>query len=205
MEPTKVQAEPANRLFLMKDCHDVQMGFTEAQAGVCEAVNGGGGNSQSNNKNNNAAGANNINGLQVETPSSNNVSSSPGQCDQTLWDHVYNPARLQIVDRCKIVTGTIESIRIESDGDFHIRLKVDPQFASMINSANVNGQFGDLVLEPICENPVTQPDAIAACANFHQNMDIPPIGTHVTVTGSYVHDLEHGGWSEIHPVTSVKP
>jgi hypothetical protein len=75
----------------------------------------------------------------------------------------------------------------------------------MINSANVNGQFGDLVLEPICQNPVTQPDAIAACQNFHQNLNIPPVGTHAMVTGSYVHDLDHGGWSEIHPVTSIKP
>src|SRR6266487_2939215 len=71
-------------------------GFHRSPSGSCEAVNGGGGNSQSNNKNNNAAGANNFNGVQIETPSSNNVSSSPGQCDQTLWDHVYNPARLQI-------------------------------------------------------------------------------------------------------------
>ena len=83
-----------------------------------EAVNGGGGNSQSNNKNNNAAGANNINGLQVETPSSNNVSSSPGQCDQTLWDDVYNPARLQIVDRCKIVTGTIGASELKATVTF---------------------------------------------------------------------------------------
>jgi hypothetical protein len=63
----------------------------------------------------------------------------PGQCDQTLWNHVYNPARLQIVDQCKTVSGTIDSIRVEPDGDFHIRLRVDPQFASMINSANING------------------------------------------------------------------
>jgi hypothetical protein len=49
----------------------------------------------------------------------------------------------------------IESIRVENDGDFHIRLMVDSEFASMINTANVNGQFGDLVLEPICQNPVT--------------------------------------------------
>jgi len=178
-------------------------GTHKSPSGSCEAVIGGGGSSQSNNKNNNAAGADNINGLQVEAPSSNNVSSSPGQCDEALWNHVYNPTRLQIVDRCKTVTGSIESIRVEQDGDFHIRLRVDPQFAGMINTANVNGQFGDLVLEPICENPVTQPDAIRACANFHQNINIPPVGTHVTVAGSYVHDLEHGGWAEIHPVTAI--
>jgi hypothetical protein len=176
-------------------------GFHRSPSGICEAVNGNG-NSNGNpetNHNNNVAGSHSV----VKMPSSNNASSSPGQCDQALWNHVYNPARLQIVDQCKTVSGTIDSIRVEPDGDFHIRLRVDPQFASMINSANVSDQFGDLVLEPICQNPVTQPDAVAACANFHQSMNIPGVGTHVTVTGSYVHDLEHGGWAEIHPVSSI--
>jgi hypothetical protein len=137
-------------------------------------------------------------------PSPSNVASSPGQCDPSLWNHVYHPARLHVVDSCKTVSGIIESIRVEKDGDFHIRLKVDPQFSSLINSANVNGQFGALVLEPICQNPVTQPDAIAACENFnHQNISVPPVGTHVTVKGSYVLDEEHSGWAEIHPVTSI--
>ena len=171
-------------------------GFHRSPSGNCEAVNGNS-NSETNH-NNNAAGSNII-----ETPSYNNTSSLPGQCDQTLWNHVYNPERLQIVDQCKTVSGSIESIKVENDGDFHIRLRVDPQFASITNSANVNGQFGDLVLEPICQNPVTQPDAVAACTNFHQNINIPPVGTHVSVTGSYVLDQDHGGWAEIHPVTSI--
>jgi hypothetical protein len=174
-------------------------GFHRSPSAICEAVNGN--SNPETNHINNAAGSNS---KVVETPSSYSTSSLAGQCDQTLWNHVYSPARLQIVDQCKTVSGTIESVSVEQDGDFHIRLRVDPQFASMIKSANVNGQFGDLVLEPICENPVTQPDAIAACANFHQNINIPQVGTHVTVTGSYVHDLGHGGWAEIHPVTSIK-
>jgi len=182
-------------------------GYHRSPSGICEAVNGNS-NSQSNNNiiadnNNNQNNNGNTNGIVVEKPPSNNTSSSSGQCDQTLWNHVYNPARLQVVEPCKTVTGIIESIRVENDGDFHITLKVDPQFAGMINSANVDGQFGDLVVEPICQNPVTQQDAISACANFHQKINIPGIGTHVNVTGSYVLDEGHGGWAEVHPVTSI--
>jgi hypothetical protein len=60
----------------------------------------------------------------------------------------------------------------------------------MINSANIKNQFGDLVVEPICVNPVTQPSAISACQDFHQNIEIPPVGTHIELTGSYVLDKE---------------
>ncbi len=121
----------------------------------------------------------------------------------SLWQHVYNPERLQIIEPCKTVSGTIQDIRIEADGDYHILVNLDPQFAYMINSANVMGEHGDLVVEPICINPITQQDAIAACDNFSQNITIPDIGSHVNITGSYVHDLDHNSWSEIHPVTSI--
>jgi hypothetical protein len=110
---------------------------------------------------------------------------------------------LQIIDNCVTVSGVIELRRIEPDGDYHIRLKLDPQFSSLINSANINDQAGDLVVEPICVNPVTQADAISACQNFRQNIEVPPVGTHVEITGSYVLDKQHGRWAEIHPVTSI--
>ena len=42
-----------------------------------------------------------------------------------------------------------------------------------------------------------------ACQDFHQNIEVPPVGTHVELTGSYVLDKEHGNWAEIHPVTSI--
>jgi hypothetical protein len=135
--------------------------------------------------------------------SSSSAPTSSDQCDQSLWDHVYNPSRLQVVDYCRSVSGTIESIRTERDGDSHIRVKLDPDFSDMINSANIKNQFGDLVVEPICVNPVTQPSAISACQDFHQNIEVSPVGTHVELTGSYVLDKEHGNWAEIHPVTSI--
>ena len=127
-----------------------------------------------------------------------------GKCDKSLWNHVYHPERLQIIDTCKSVLGTIESKKSEADGDFHIRLKLDPQFSNLINSANVNGQRGDLVVEPICQHTITESiSAAVACSNFHQNINIPEVGSHVNVTGSYVLDKEHNGWAEIHPVTSI--
>jgi hypothetical protein len=130
--------------------------------------------------------------------------STPGKCDESLWDHVYNPSRLQVVDSCITIAGTIDSIRAEKDGDLHIRLSVDSQYSLLINQANKDNQFGDLVLEPICVREVTQASAIAACQNFRQVIDIPPVGTHVKVTGSYVLDREHNGWAEIHPITSIE-
>ena len=125
------------------------------------------------------------------------------QCDQSLWNHVYNPKRLQIVDPCKTVSGVIEAIRVEKDGDYHVLLKLDKEYQNIVNSANIKDQKGDLVLEPICQNPVVQQDAIFACQNFIGTVKVPPVGTHVRVTGTYVLDHEHGGWAEIHPVTRI--
>ena len=45
--------------------------------------------------------------------------------------------------------------------------------------------------------------AISACQNFHQGIDIPPVGSHIQVTGSYVLDKEHSEWAEIHPITTI--
>jgi hypothetical protein len=130
------------------------------------------------------------------------MSHSSNTCDQSIWYHIYHPSRLQVNDPCLTVTGVIKSIKQERDGDLHVRVQLDPEFTNLLNDGNVAGQFGNLVVEPICQGPVTQPDAMAACQNFHQDISVPPVGTHVTVTGAYVLDLQHG-WMEIHPVTSI--
>ncbi|MBI3495020.1 hypothetical protein HY065_00115, partial [Candidatus Berkelbacteria bacterium] len=114
------------------------------------------------------------------------------------------PFRLRVLDNCKEVTGTIESIKEEKDGDLHIRLKLDPSYAKVINQANVKAQKGDLVLEPVCVGKVTQDDAKEACQHFHSTVTVPAVGSHVSVKGSYVLDLMHGGWAEIHPVSSFE-
>src|SRR5689334_8153345 len=50
--------------------------------------------------------------------------------------HVYSPDRLRILQPCITVTGRIDFIRHEKDGDYHIGLKLDPQFAGLANSCN---------------------------------------------------------------------
>lgn len=122
-------------------------------------------------------------------------------CDASLWQHVYHPQRLHVLDACRTVEGTIRSLREEADGDIHIRL--DAGDRSLLNSTNLSRQHGDLVVEPMCMHAVTQADAMAACRDFTQNLAVPAVGDRVRVTGAYVTDLEHG-WNEIHPVTSLK-
>jgi hypothetical protein len=188
-------------------------GSHRSPSGICEQVgtsDNSGGSSSSSTDNAGTEGPTTYNNslpppliVNDSTSTTGSESTTAGQCDQSLWDHVYNPQRLQVVEQCKTVSGVIESKRVEADGDYHIRLKLDAQFADLVNQANVNGQFGDLVVEPICMNPVKQLDAISACQNFRQDIAIPPVGSHVQVTGSYVLDKEHGSWAEIHPVTSI--
>lgn len=134
-------------------------------------------------------------------------------CDASLWAHVYHGRfpnaedRLEIINSCLTVSGVIVKARPEKDGDWHIQLEVDPEYRALLNQANMNKQYGHLVLEPICSRRVSQRDTIdeGVCDGFSQTIftrDL--IGKRVTATGAYVIDREHG-WMELHPVTSIVP
>lgn len=125
------------------------------------------------------------------------------ECNAQLWEHVYRKARLHIVEGCIVVTGTIRHIKREADGDDHIQLAVDPEFSKLLNERNKTAQGDTLILEPICQGPVTQEDAEATCHDFHSPVDIPRAGAKVRVVGSYVLDTQEG-WMEIHPVSSIE-
>jgi hypothetical protein len=117
--------------------------------------------------------------------------------------HVYHPDRLQVKERCKVVTGIIDSVRSERDGDYHIRLHLDPGQGELTNAKNNERQEGDLVVEPICEHPVTQEDAIKSCDGFSGGVPRPRKGMHVRVIGPLVLDTQHG-WNEIHPAVLIE-
>ena len=134
-------------------------------------------------------------------------------CDMSLWAHVYRGRfssaedRLQIINPCLSVTGTVINARAEADGDWHVRLDVDSQYRSLLNQANLEEQQGYLVLEPMCSNYVSQKDTIeeGVCGGFSQQLfDTELVGQRVTATGAYVIDMQHG-WMELHPVTSIVP
>ena len=143
-------------------------------------------------------------------------SASMVGCGDGLWEHVYHPARLLVRQDCVTVTGVIvdatanqsrhesDGTRHEGDGDTHGWLKVDPQFSSLINAGNTSHEGGNLVFELVCHYPVTQADAQPACAAFTDHTTIPPVGTHVAITGTFVQEKNHAKWNEIHPVSRIQ-
>jgi hypothetical protein len=116
--------------------------------------------------------------------------------------HTYNPDRLVVYKACQTVSGIVDRVIVETDGDYHIRLGLDTAYQNLTNSVNVSDQYGDLVLEIVCANTVTQPDAKDACQNYVNHVTVPQEGQHIVATGPYVLDVNHG-WTEIHPVYSL--
>jgi len=137
-------------------------------------------------------------------PAPTTTTTVAGACDPSLWRHVYHPARLRVVRPCLTVEGTIAHVAREADGDTHVRLTPDAAYRWTLRPANSTGQHGDLVLEPVCVRSPTQVDAVAACTGYRSPVAVPAVGTHVRVTGAYVYDLDHGGWAELHPVTTIR-
>jgi hypothetical protein len=129
--------------------------------------------------------------------------TTDAHCNQGLWQYVYNPDRLQVLNPCISVTGAVEEIRKEADGDVHIRFRLDQQFAALLNEKNISRQYGDLVLEPICQGKVRQADAAEPCSQYNGPYFEPVVGQRYLVWGAYVHDADHG-WNELHPVASMQ-
>ena len=132
-------------------------------------------------------------------------SSDHSQCSDpdSISSHVYNPYRLQIIKSCITASGVVDNILQEADGDYHLRLALDSQYSNLTNNANDQYQNYDLVVEIICALPVNQPDAVSACQTYTNNITIPSINDHITVTGPYVLDTSHNNWAEIHPVYTL--
>jgi hypothetical protein len=89
--------------------------------------------------------------------------SAVGECDSSLWLHVYHAGRLLIKQECVAVTGTIvdatdgkkhDGVRHEADGDTHGWLKLDSGFEDLLNAGNQSDEGGNLVFEIVCRFPI---------------------------------------------------
>jgi hypothetical protein len=125
-------------------------------------------------------------------------------CDPTLWNHVHDPSRLQVIKSCQTVTGVVRKVHAnaDGDGDENMLLDVDPPFKNLLNGGNMTSLGGYLQIECVCQSPIkpSVPDAVRACMNFTGTVPIPAVGARVQITGTYVLDKDHG-WMEIHPVS----
>ena len=130
-------------------------------------------------------------------------SNSAINCDTTFWEYVYNPERLEIINKCKTVTGVIEESNVEEDGDQHMLLKLDNGQEGLLTKKNIKKKQGDLVIEAVCANKPTVKKVGNKCEGYINKIQIPELGKHVKVTGSLVID-SHNGWAEIHPITKIE-
>jgi hypothetical protein len=101
---------------------------------------------------------------------------------------VYHPIRLQVLDSCRTVTGTVISVKVEADGDYHVNVLPDSGQEDTVNQRNRTIQHGAVVVEVI---PADQREVAP-----------PLLRDHVQVTGAFVLDKDHG-WIEIHPAWSI--
>jgi hypothetical protein len=135
---------------------------------------------------------------------------------------VHDQGRLQLVDGCAFVQGTVlcHDRDPAGDGDRHIVVQVDPQYRHELTATNNNatcgGQAGpNLVVEIIpqhCrvetveENLSGDPTNCADAAGFIDPA-LPEPGTRVAVIGPLVLDQNHPvngvGWTEIHPAQRI--
>jgi hypothetical protein len=120
--------------------------------------------------------------------------------------NVHEPGRLRVVSRCMTASGVVTIGTRQKDGDLDLFLKPDRGSARLLNDRNRRYTRGSLLLEVV---PADQPGCrkgqpVTGGTCTGANVRSPRSGTHVTVTGPYVLDRDHG-WMEIHPVWRISP
>lgn len=136
-------------------------------------------------------------GAPVTTAQLATSTCTPGNQDR----YVYRPARLRRVAACIRAHGTIVTRTMEADGDIHLQLRLDAPDRVLLNAGSAE-EGGNLVVEAICQFPPLRADAIRICATNPDPFPgpLPNVGDHVWMEGRYVVEVQHGAWSELHPL-----
>jgi len=98
------------------------------------------------------------------------------------------------------VVGTIVETDGEQDGDVHINVRLDDAYRGVLVPGN-DFEGGNLIVEPVCQIPPLQADAMRVCAADPTPLgSLPKVGDHVFLEGRYILDLQHHSWAELHPL-----
>jgi hypothetical protein len=148
-------------------------------------------------------------------------------CDSNYWNHTYANERLKIYTQygCQTLTGVIKTLLPPSftgDGDYHIYIQPDSQYAWMVSYRDSTylklcegSDSSDyrlicipcLNVEEVCKGAALASSGVqavvdTACLNFNDTTYIPSTGEHVAATGPFVYDTVHC-WNELHPISSM--
>ena len=129
-------------------------------------------------------------GLTTPVPAGPRALDANGCATGDPMEGVYAPKRLQILDPCLTVTGTVrDDINKAEDGDITFGLYLSDADQRLINDVNRANYDGALHIEIV---PKDQPLVPA-----------PKAGDKIRVTGPWVTDLAHGH-NEIHPAFKIE-
>lgn len=117
--------------------------------------------------------------------------------------HIYFPERF-VWKGCRVVTGVADGGTASPDGDYHARLKLDPQYRSMLTSGNINFYGGWLVLEQPCVHKTNKKFVGDNCNNFREKDPKLKPGARYRLVGNYVIDTQHHHWAELHGISSIQ-
>ena len=112
-------------------------------------------------------------------------------------NRVHHPDRLILLDSAKTLSGRVEKIESDIDGDIHIRLKIGD--SSLLVKNNYKDENGCLVGEIVCVVPSIFP----ICWFYKNKITIPREGDNIEIEGPYVFDKGHN-ITEIHPIMNLK-
>lgn len=125
-------------------------------------------------------------------------------CDESLSNHIYNPGRLEVVDRCISVTGTVAKVEKSADGDYVIHVIPDKGYEVLTNEHNFDQHEGALPVRAICQHK--DKEKKTECSGLNKEIAIPAKGARVRVVGTYVlNRTTIYAAGEIYPATSITP
>jgi hypothetical protein len=149
--------------------------------------------------------------LFASSPTAQKTNTTSNKCNPSLWNFIPlpGPPRFIMLNPCVTVSGNVSVVRFPADGDAVMALTLDKPYSNMVTVGNFNDKMkGGIWVELICQKPMNlttvEPFKIGSCKGYNGPVfNLPKVGDHLTVTGTYIIDVREGGHAEIHPTSRV--